>query len=229
MLPHTFLLNPLLLLSAHEKVHSTPLHKEYTSENPIVIIGGSHSAWSCACSILRLSNSLSIGEDSIVLLHRSPIKLYFASEENAQRCHYSYDKKNDVCPVTGRVFRYGGLRGKSKSLAENTVLKKIEKRIKTVCLGDTSADEIAMFLSTSSKIIVATGYAANIPKVFNRRGEMVCLKKQNGQLIVNENGQCLLENGTCLPQLYAFGLGSGLFVNTAVGGEKSIKGRADGV
>ena len=65
-----------------------------------------------------LSNLLPVGEDSIVLLHRSPIKLYFASEENAQRCHYSYDKKNDVCPVTGRVFRYGGLRGKSKFLVK---------------------------------------------------------------------------------------------------------------
>ena len=33
VLSHTFLLNPLLLLSTHEKVHSTPLH-EYTNENP---------------------------------------------------------------------------------------------------------------------------------------------------------------------------------------------------
>ena len=231
VLSHAFLLNPLLLLlSSHKKVHSTPANEEYTKENPIVIIGGSHSAWSCAISILRLSKKLPVGEESIVLLHRSSIKLYFASEENAQRCHYSYDKEKDVCPVTGRVFRYGGLRGPSKSLAENTVLKKTENRIKTIYMGDTGADEIEKILSSSSKIIVATGYAANVPKIFDHRGEKISLKTQNGQLIVNENGQCLLEaDGSCIPQLYAFGLGSGLFVNTDVGGEKSFKGRADGV
>ena len=94
-----------------------------TAENPIVIVGGSHSAWAAAYNCInKMSQTCSFEKGSIVILHRSPIRLYYGTLLEALDAGYTVDPVNDVCPLTGRVNRYGGLRYFINTFAQQVLL-----------------------------------------------------------------------------------------------------------
>ncbi|NTJ36265.1 hypothetical protein G6K86_32175 [Agrobacterium rhizogenes] len=71
----------------------------------VAIVGGSHSAIS---SIMRLSEIDNNSE--IVVYCRSPFRLYFESIAAARKADYHFAEDADVCPASGRVNRFSGLR-----------------------------------------------------------------------------------------------------------------------
>ncbi|MDR3411357.1 MAG: hypothetical protein P4L87_10520, partial [Formivibrio sp.] len=74
----------------------------------ITLVGGSHSAFSMLENVARALED--IGLDEVTLIHRSPIRLFYESASQARVNGYEFDPINDVCPVSGRVNRSGGLR-----------------------------------------------------------------------------------------------------------------------
>ena len=164
-------------------------------------------------------------------MHRSPIRMYYATLQEAMDAGYTVDPVNDVCPVTGRVNRYGGLRYIVNTLAQQVVLSGQEKRICTKMLlgGNSNSSDVVSVLSSASLIVAAIGYAARVPQLFDPRGKQMNLLSKFGQLTTNADGQCSDSNGTLLPDILAYGLGAGQFTNPEVGGESSFAGRVDGV
>jgi len=203
-----------------------------TAENPIVIVGGSHSAWAAAYNCInKMSQTCSFEKGSIVILHRSPIRLYYGTLLEALDAGYTVDPVNDVCPLTGRVNRYGGLRYFINTFAQQVLLSGQEKRICTkMLLGNNSnSSAVESVLCSASLIVAAIGYAARVPQLFDQSGKEITLLSEFGQLTTDANGQCSDTHGNLLPNVLAYGLGSGQFSNPEVGGETSFAGRVDGV
>jgi len=202
-----------------------------TAKNPVVIVGGSHSAWAAAFNFLnKISRDVELEEGSIVILHRSPIRMYYGSLEEAETAGYKVDPIKDVCPLTGRVNRYGGLRYHVNILAQSVVLAESEKRIKCVHMG-AQADQAAIeqLFNDAVLVVAAIGYAARVPTIVDAHGATVTLQSTFGQLTTNAKGQCSNQDGVLLPNVLAYGLGAGQFSNPEVGGEASFAGRVDGV
>jgi hypothetical protein len=99
-----------------------------SSKKRIVIIGGSHSAFSAAWICL---NKLGWGKDSlaacgnsspaslaasqphsIYIIHRTPIKVYYATKREADRDKYT----GYVANKQGQIHPFSGLRGDAKTL-----------------------------------------------------------------------------------------------------------------
>jgi hypothetical protein len=74
----------------------------------LTVVGGSHSAFSMLENLAKALRSA--GLEEMTLVHRSQIRLFYESVEQALADGYVFDHVNDVCPVSGRVNRSGGLR-----------------------------------------------------------------------------------------------------------------------
>jgi hypothetical protein len=207
------------------------LANQISAKNPVVIVGGSHSAWAAAFNFLnKISKTFELEDGSIVILHRSPIRMYYGTLAEAQAAGYKVDPVKDVCPLTGRVNRYGGLRYHVNTLAQTVVLSGTEKRIRTVHMG-AEADESAIkqLFDDAVLVVAAIGYAARVPEIVDADGKKISLHSNFGQLTTNAKGQCSTQEGLLLPEVLAYGLGAGQFTNPDVGGEESFAGRVDGV
>ena len=212
----------------------TKKHKaghKISAANPIVIVGGSHSAWAAAYNFLnKISKEVTLEVGSIVILHRSPIRMYYGTLVEAQAAGYLVDPVQDVCPLTGRVNRYGGLRYHVNTLAQRVVLTKTERRIRTVHMGvQANKAAIEQLFADAVLVVAAIGYAARVPHIVDVNGQCFELQSTYGQLTTNANGQCFNQDGKVLPEVLAYGLGAGQFTNPEVGGEESFAGRVDGV
>ena len=85
--------------------------KEYIVAKHILIVGGSHSAWSVAWKLIQ--NRF---KGKITMYSRSKIKVYCVNEDEAKDINYTDYDTNDICPDTRGIFRFAGLRGDSKTL-----------------------------------------------------------------------------------------------------------------
>lgn len=92
--------------------------KETITSDNVLIIGGSHSAWSVAWKLIQ--NRF---KGQITMYSRTKIKVYCVNEEEAKAIGYEDYDKNDICPDTKSIFRFAGLRGDSKKiwLIRNTI------------------------------------------------------------------------------------------------------------
>jgi hypothetical protein len=85
---------------------------EKKEKKKIVIVGGSHSAFSAAWICL---NKLTVfnSEFQIYIIHRTAIKVFYATKKEADKDKYhDYDAPNKC----GQIHPFGGLRGDAKDL-----------------------------------------------------------------------------------------------------------------
>jgi hypothetical protein len=124
-----------------------------------VIIGGAQSAFACARKLL-------LSARSVTLVVRSRLRLFADSEATARRDGISVEP-DDVCPKTGRVHRFGGLRFRERELA----LSVVAGREPRVTLLKSADPRVAEHVARADQIINATGYdAREIPIVGPQHG-----------------------------------------------------------
>jgi hypothetical protein len=186
---------------------------------PIVIIGASHSAFSCAWRLLYdpLFGEFARGRDIFVLKRRERIKLR-CTPEFAAAHGIEYDPEQDVCPVSGLVFRNAGLRKDAKQLYLD-IRDGRETRVRIVQMD--SLAEQRELLERASLILQATGFASNLPRI-ERDGRRIEVGNptQNGELHDPETNQIV-------PGLYGMGLGFNIVPEDALG-EASFRGGLHG-
>lgn len=96
-------------LSGVEELKSRLEKKE---KKKIVIIGGSHSAFSAAWVCLNKLTVFST-QFQIYIIHRTPVKVFYGTKREAERDkYYDYDAPNKC----GQIHPFGGLRGDAKDL-----------------------------------------------------------------------------------------------------------------
>jgi hypothetical protein len=195
----------------------------------VVIVGGSHSAWSVADLLVHRH-----GVDDITLVHRSAIRLYYGTAEQARSEGYTFDPVQDVCPASGQVNRYGGLRGRAHALARAALRLPgtAPVPVRLVQVGDADPAELARArraLRAAGTVVVANGFEANLPPIHHADGTPLTAAVDSTGTIVTPAGHLVDEHGTAHPELLAYGLGAGLAASAEVGGEPSYRRRADGV
>ncbi|MBV9845786.1 MAG: FAD/NAD(P)-binding protein [Kutzneria sp.] len=191
----------------------------------VVIVGGSHSAWSVADLILS-------DVDELTVVHRSGIRLFYRGVEQARSDGYLFDPVRDVCPASGRVNRYGGLRGRAFELARAALglAGPGPRPVRLVHVdGPESRPAAERAFADADLIVMANGFEAALPPISYADGTPLIAAVGPTGTVVTATGHLVDVRGNVHPNLLAYGLGAGLAPSAEVGGEPSYTRRADGV
>lgn len=219
-----------LMMSDEAIRDAIPINSDSSAD--VVIVGGSHSAISTAD---RLCQALApVGMKRLTMLHGSPLRLYYASPEEARADNYPFDDPDDICAMSGRVNRFGGLRYRSldvaKSILKTGRMPELDVEIHWMQLKSTEPGIIAQALREAPAVITAMGYQANLPPVIDAQGSEIPICNWPRGVDVDDCGSVKAVSLGSMQGLYAIGIGSTLLRRSdAIGGEPSFSGVADGV
>ncbi len=182
----------------------------------IVIVGASHSAFSCAWRLLYdpLFKDFAAQSEILVLQRHEQVKVR-CTVEFAREHGLKFDPERDVDPVTGIVFKNGGLRKDAKSL-----YLRIRDGLELVKIEDLS--DHPDLLQRADLILQAAGFSPNLPTIENA----------NQKLEVGNSSNCGqlrdLASGEIIPGLFGMGLGIDNSDEGPARGEQSYKGSIHG-
>lgn len=205
--------------------------------NRITVLGGSHSAFTV---VDRLAVELgAVGLDEIAVVHRSPIRLFFETIAEARASGFAVNEATDVCPVTKRVNRAGGLRYRAFDIARSIMASgRIEGAAPRVELIEADSSEAARsrardVLGESIAVIHGAGYGPNMSVLVDHWGLRIPLQLGQGGLVSDRFGCPFDTNGKLISGLFSFGLGSGFRpdeqIRRETGFEAAFRGRIYGV
>lgn len=200
----------------------------------ISVVGGSHSAFSV---LENLADALEFaGLAEVTLVHRSPIRLFYETAQAATDAGYAFDPLRDVCPVSGRVNRSGGLRYRALDVGREALANgHIGKTGVRVQLLQTQNGPQGQYegarqaLLESDVVVQCTGYQPLLPALSYAGGGAINLMAVKGGVDSDPSGCPLDSHGQRLYGLHLFGLGAGLGVDPRLGSEASFDGRIYGV
>jgi hypothetical protein len=196
-----------------------------------VIIGGSHSAFSSGWVLTRMLPKTTFGSGDIVMLSRHAPRVFYGSRDEAQADGVVVTD-GDICPVTNRVHRLGGLRGDGRELWRNLSgrsAREIDTRIRMISLQDSHFTEVALqsMLEEATLIIAAFGYRAKTLPVYDWMGDRLLLNAELNGPGVGPDARILLADNTPVWHLFGIGLGSGFRPWGYMGGEPNFEGQAN--
>ena len=190
-------------------------------QGSILIVGSSHSSFSAAWRLLNdpVLSAYAKGRD-IIILQRNPLVKLRCTPKFAHQNQLPFDTIDDVCPVSGLVYRNAGLRKDAKELYIQ-IKKGTEKRISLEPMAAIS--DAKHLLDDAALIIQCTGFQANLPKIIlNGVAQNVRQRSNFGELSD-------IKSGTAIPNLFGFGLGIQIIPEGDYRGENSFNGSCDGV
>lgn len=189
-------------------------------KDPIVIIGASHSAFSCAWRLLQdpLFAEFADGREIVILHRRERFKLR-GTTEFATRHRIEYDPENDVCPSTGLVFFNAGLRKDAKYLYLD-IRDGREQRVRLLPM--TTLVEHQHLIDGAGLILQATGFTHQLPRI-ERDGRALKLGNPTRQGELRD-----LDSGEIIPGCYGMGLGFNILPDREPRGEPSFNGGIHG-
>lgn len=198
----------------------------------IAIVGSSSSALACANAVLKAPFGCDLEPGAIALLHRRPLRLFYPSVSAALADGYNEFGNDDLCPITGFVFRFSGLRFEARELvmaARGIGGRPPERRLRLHQVG-TEHDPLAIHLLDQADIVIsALGYCARGLPLATATGKRLDLfaDESGARPLVDSLCRVLDRNGTAIEGLFGIGLGTGFFSREIVGGEPSFSGQTN--
>ncbi|MCV4281870.1 lysine N(6)-hydroxylase/L-ornithine N(5)-oxygenase family protein [Pseudomonas capsici] len=200
----------------------------------ITVVGGSHSAFSV---LENLADALEFaGLQEVTLIHRTRIRLFYESAEQALAAGYKFDPQADICPLSGRINRSGGLRYRALDIGCEALRNgRIGKTGVRVQLLQTRGgppghyEKAEQALAESGVVVQCTGYQPRLPSLTDLDGRAIRLSETKGGLDSDASGCPLDQFGRRLKGLHLFGIGAGLKADPLLGSEPSFDGRIYGV
>ena len=225
---------------AAKSIHSDHLMKYGIPEelktamlkNPrVVILGGSHGGFSSAHILLNDSKKYGFSTGDISIWSTSLPKIYFSSQEEAIESGYTDYTGNDICPVTGRVYRLAGLRMDGRQLYMHMLGLNSHTQEERVCLKifDQQASEMETDLTEAGLVVLALGYRFNMLPLYDKSGQPVKFAGETTDHWVNQSCEMVDDAGKVIPGLFAMGLATGFIPAGALGGEPSFSGQTNGI
>ena len=200
-----------------------------------VVVGGSHSAWSAAW--LLVHDPAFRGSDgnppTVTVLHRRPVPFFYATVADARAEGYGFDEVRDVCPSTGRVYHWAGLRAPdARALALAAVRGgSNQPPVRALRLVDEPDVRrvVRRTLDAAGVVVAATGYRARLPELAWPDGVRLEPGVSKSGIVVTPGSQLVTVDGTVVRELLLPGLGAGLGAGSGVACEPSYTGRLDSV
>ena len=196
----------------------------------LAVVGGSTSAVSCVRVLLGALDDR-LGEGGITLMHRRPLPVFYRSAQEAREDGYDAFGADDICPVSGFVFRFGGLRFDSRSLLRSAL--RIGDAVPDPRLRLHRLDEAAdtgAVLDQADLIVSALGYRPRALPVFDVQGRPIRLHAQQPKgVLVGPQCGVVDEAGREVDGVFGIGLAAGFRPGGAMGGEPSFTGQVNGL
>ena len=196
---------------------------------PILILGGSHSAYSVAGAFLELPGAERLAKGQIVILQRREPRIFYPDRQAALDDLYDV-APGDICPRTQRVNRMGGLRGFGREMWRQVAQRPRttpEPRVVSMDMQRLSTGELGAMIAEAALVVPSFGYRSAMLPVFDAGGERLTLNADLGGVAVGEQSRLLLADGTSLPNLFGIGLGTGYKLPPSMGGEPNFDGQAN--
>ncbi len=201
----------------------------------VAIVGGSTSAVSVAHALLHRLPKIRFAADAVTLLHRRPLRITYNSAAEALADGYCEFGPDDVCPISGRVFRLAGFRLNQRELimqARGIGGRPPEPRLRLHRLVEEGADgQARAILERADLVVAALGYRPHALRLFDHLGQPIPLLAGTGPGARLVDRQCRLLDATGTPIDGAFGIGlaAGFVPDGKLGGERSFAGQANGL
>ena len=200
----------------------------------VAIVGGSTSAIATAHALLHNPGSPAFGERAVTVLHRRPLRVFYQSAEAALAEGYDEFGPEDICPISGFVFRLGGFRTDSRELvmrARGIGGRPPEPRLALQQLRSGDDPASRGILERADLIVSALGYRPLALPVLDIQGEPVALFAEGPTMapLVDSRCRILDASGAPIPGLLGIGLAAGFVPSGGLGGERSFVGQANGL
>ncbi len=203
-----------------------------TKRNPkIVVIGGSTSAIATIVLLLK-TQAIPLGAGAITLLHRRPLRPFYPTPEAARAEGFTDFGPDDICPVSGFVYRLAGFRLEARDLVLRQL--RVDGRVPDprLAVHQVTGDDDAVaraHLAEADLVIAALGYRPRALAIHDSEGRSVALAAHEGAAMVDRHCRILDATGAAIPGLYGIGLAAGFVPWGKLGGEASFSGQANGL
>ncbi len=182
---------------------------ELLARNPrknITILGNGSGGYAALLKLLELGEGDRYFDDRVLLmLSRSPAKLFYPTTQAADQDGYRYDQVTDVCPDTGMVNR-SGLRGDAQALHKK-ILAGEERRVKLRRYNplDAAKDTI----NNAAVVVQALGFKPRRIPIRDEAGKEIgpTVDDTTGKVIVDDRRRVIGFDGQPIDGAYAIGLG----------------------
>jgi len=199
----------------------------------VAIVGGSTSAAAVAHALLNRMTGIAFQPGAVTILHRRALRITYASAAEALAEGYAEFGPDDICPVSGRVFRFAGFRLDSRELimqARGIGGRAPEPRLHLHHLQGRDRQALAI-LDRADIVVAALGYRPTALPVFGQAGDPIVLHKDRTPNAPLVDGQCRILDWDAvpLPGLFGIGLAAGFRPRGKLGGEPSFSGQVNGL
>ncbi|MGC2401198.1 MAG: hypothetical protein WA510_15500 [Acidobacteriaceae bacterium] len=199
----------------------------------VAIIGGSTSAAALAYAMLHRLPNVTFDGGGLAILHRRELRIFYPNVAAALAEGYTEFGPDDICPLSGRVFRLSGFRLESRELimqARGIGGRAPEPRLQLHRLGVDDSSSAAL-LDNADLVIAALGYRPHALPIFDLAGKRIPLFVETGPKAPLVDGRCrvLDVDGNAIPHAFAIGLAAGFVPHGKLGGEPSFRGQANGL
>ncbi|MBO9713840.1 DegT/DnrJ/EryC1/StrS family aminotransferase [Sphingomonas sp.] len=200
----------------------------------IAIVGGSTSALAAAALILKAAPALPLGAGALALYHRRPLRPWYRSEYEAHADGFTDFGPDDICPVSGFVYRLAGFRLEAREL----VLRMLEvggraadPRMALRPIAELDAAAVRAEIEQADVVIGALGYRPRAIPLYDEQGERIELMADapGRPRLVDQQCRVIDAAGVPVPGVYGIGLASGHVPDGDLGGEASFTGKANGL
>lgn len=201
----------------------------------IAVVGGSHSAVASANFILNHLPGLDLGPEAVTIMHRRPLRVFYPTPAAALADGYTDFRSEDICAVSGRLYRLAGFRLDARELVMRALGvggRPPEPRLSLHRLQDGDNDsESRQRLQVADLIVAALGYRPTALAVLRRDGTewQLAAATSIAAPLVNSACEILDANHAAIPGLYGIGLAAGYLPQGAAGGEPSFIGQTNGL
>lgn len=196
----------------------------------LAVVGGSTSAVTSVAALLKAP--LALGAGALTLLHRRPLRPFYPSVEAAHAEGFTDFGPEDVCPVSGFVYRLAGFRLEAREL----VLRMLgvdgrapDPRVATHQIAGAFDARARAIVGEADVVVAALGYRPHALRLSRADGSVLSLAASAGKPMVDRHCRVLDAAGRPLPGVFGIGLAAGFVPWGKLGGEASFTGQANGL
>jgi len=197
----------------------------------IAIIGASTSA--IASAVLLLKSDIPFGAESLTLLHREDLRPWYPSAEAAHADGFTDFGPDDICPLSGFVYRLAGFRLEARELVLRMLRiggRTPDPRVRLHQLAGPDP-ETSRILAEADVVVAALGYRPHALPLLDATGNRIALTAHapGRPRLADQLCRVTDAEGQPIPGAYGIGLAAGFVPEGRLGGEKSFKGKANGL
>lgn len=206
----------------------------HTRAPRIAIVGGSTSALAAAALLLKAAPALPLGQGALAVYHRRPLRPFYRSAEEAHADGFTDFGPDDICPLSGFVYRLAGFRLEAREL----VLRMLgvggrapDPRMALRRIGGGDDHAIRAELEAADIVIGALGYRPHALPLYDVDGNRIALAADalGRPRLVDQQCRVIDAEGRPVHGVFGIGLASGFVPEGKLGGELSFSGKANGL